>query len=947
MSSQPTSPTPRDLLRIASEWSLAETPPDSPTTTSVLSPQSIPPPTSTLRQRGRVILPPPPLILPTSVPTPPRTIKSSQQQQQQQQTDDVEGTIFIRDTSTTMRLWSMVGGRRRWKARYARLSSAEGTIRFWSNLECMKNGDDVVEETIKLASHYRLSSLKIDTNPATDVEGGIGSGGRIFYRSLIEPADLLQISSSSENSDGAAVYNGGGARIWRWGVIEAQDLGVWSAGLRAALSLVTSREIVARANADAVASAEGLNAARLLRDAVGGGAGGSSSLGIFCGADSGGASTSGDPSLTVSLDDGTLLPNCALTTSALRTDASAADVCCSIALYLTLRADADYSLFLALPPAPAPMPPGLWPPSSLIGLSEYTRASLAVCVPDAMSVESLVRAARASGATVIFRRRFTNLCGDDSQEGEGGGNGFDDPLSAPLMSPKTFESATARTSADPTQSSVEDTDSTAWSPRVLSSRANPVGGSAAVAAALAPSGLGIGDTTTWLAAPPSVRRTSVAWNSLQPNANADSEIAAAIGAAAAAHRLAFLTARSDIVAGRLAITLQEALGAAGLMLVAEYGRVNSSSSSSSSSSTGITYSTSSTSRRNITPLIRGSTAGLPLPAHWYRARLWNLLSPQAVGQAEAVEKATSAPATRAAHAARVLDALAERLRIAHSSTSTSYDPFGATRALVSFAMAQPGFGSQFFVALCVRQAVSDQSDGHHSPSASRTPPWATLSPHGGKCEPIPVLVAVGASGILMRPSPPMSPDTFEATASSPRTMPARKALATALAALNNGVAVSEYSTSATTTLPSSHSTASTAASAWLRASIPSIEVWGHKRTQPAFTFRAREWGGLAEVELSSSGHMELAAAMQGVVFRLMAAREGQIARRSRQVGGGGGAQALSKEIGAVMDRARARAATLNAPVEDWVEVGDPATGGLLLWNSSTHDTVFSAGPWAP
>jgi hypothetical protein len=924
-------------LRIASDWSLAETPPDSP---SVLSPQSIPPPTSTLRQRGRVILPPPPLVLPTALPTPPRVVKSSQLQQ----TDDVEGTVFIRDTSTTMRLWSMVGGRRRWKTRYARLSSAGGTISFWSNLESMKNGDDVVEETIKLASHYRLSPLKIDTNPATDAEGGIGSDGRIFYRSLIEPADLLQISTSSENSDGAAVYNGGGTRIWRWGVIEAQDLGVWSAGLRAALSLVTSRDVVARANADTVAAAEGLNAARLLRDAVavggggGGGGGGGSSSGIdlFCGAE-GGASASGDPrNLTVSLDDGTLLPIRALTTSSLRTDASAADVCCSIALYLTLRADADYSLFLALPPAPAPMPPGQWQPSSLVGLSEYTRASLAVCVPDAMSVESLVRAARASGATVIFRRRFTNLSGDDQEREGEEGNGNDDPLSAPLMSPKTFECATARTSADPTQSSVEDTnDSALWSPR-NSSRANHVGGSAALAEASTPRGLCIGDTTTWLAAPQSVRRASVAWNSLQPNANADSEIAAATGAAAAAHRLAFLTARSDLVAGRLAITLQEALGVAGLMLVAEYGRVQSSSSSSA----GITSFTSSTSRRNVAPLVRG--AGPQLPASWYRARLWSLLSPQAVGQAEAAEKATSAPATRAAHASRVLDALAERLRIAHSATSTVYDSFGATRALVSFAMAQPAFGSQFFVALCVRQAVSDQSDGHHSPSASRTPPWATLTPRGGKSEPIPVLVAVGASGILMRPSPPMSPDTFEATASSPRTMPARKALATALAALNYG---RESSSTSTTTLPP-HSTASTAASAWLRASIPSIEVWGHKRTEPAFTFRVREWGGLAEVELSSSGHMEIAAAMQGVVFRLMATREGQIARRSRQVGGGGGAQALSKEIGAVMDRARARAASLsNAPSESWVEVGDPATGGLLLWNSSTHDTIFSAGPW--
>ena len=634
-----------------------------------------------------------------------------------------------------MRIWTSLGGRRRWQKKYAYLSIENGTICVYADYEAFRDGDVDEELMVKISPSYRLAPLKVDTSPAIDA---VTVNERIFYRSLMDPAPRRDAAPRVPAGGNSAVivYEGGGTRIFRWGVGEARELGVWSTGIRAAMGSVTAREAVEGAAADAVASAEGLNAARLLQDAVRVGTAGETDNDVGSSAVD---EVSADNTLMrVLLDDGTPLPTAV--TSSLSAAASAADVCIAIAAFLVLGADADFSLFLALPPAPAPMPPGPWPSAVLVGLSDYTRAPLAVCVPDAMSVEALIRAAAASGANIVFRRRYAHPVGLRPATNRDGDGEIDDPLASAAVD-------SARAMADPAQTSVEES----WSQH----RATPKS-SLAVAS---PRGKG-DETAAWLSSSVSVRRGAVAWGALAPHADADAEAAAATGPAAAALRLAFLSARSDIVSGRLAITLQEALGAAGLVLVVEQGRVGAVLPSSTSP------------RSNFPP---------PPPSTFYRARLWGFLSPQAVAQAEAVDKVTSSDSAHAAHAGRVIDALADRLRAAHSAASSGHEPFGAMRALVGFASAQPGFGSQWFVALLVRRAIHDPAGGRASPSASRTPPWAKLPTHGAHPhEPQPVIVAVGANGILMRPAPPMSPDTFEQAASAPRNTPARKALATAL-----------------------------------------------------------------------------------------------------------------------------------------------------------------------
>jgi hypothetical protein len=139
-------------------------------------------------------------------------------------------------------------------------------------------------------------------------------------------------------------------------------------------------------------------------------------------------------------------------------------------------------------------------------------------------------------------------------------------------------------------------------------------------------------------------------------------------------------------------------------------------------------------------------------------------------------------------------------------------------------------------------------------------------------------------------------------------------------------------------------------------------------------------------ELTGSCSREMAASMQGLVFRLMAAREGFLLRpcralpqpaaaqqRRRSLGRRGGSGAFSS-AGLCSDRAPLQPAVLGcaqlaasiaaatAAVRreaaalqpqrgrdrdsgSWTEVTDPATGACLLWHGSSSSVLFSEGGW--
>ena len=792
-------------------------------------------------------------------------------------TSSFSGELLLRDETLLNSLLTAFSGRKRWVSRYVRLSATEGEILVWSS-RAAEHAGDIPMQTIALRGRYTLSACRVDSAPSIS---GAESASRVLYRLILDPGSIMS--------------PGNAGKIFRYGSTESDEYGRWSSAITHALTCALEREDAGARNATTSRVTAALNSSTLLQLAT---------------APSPRELLRSTPrrevvhTLAIAFEDDAAL--CFIT---LRADSSIHDACALVAKKIGLRADYDYSIFFRIPEAEVAPLPGSWTASAVEGLATYATDVYDVCIPDVMSIASVLRAATDSRATLIYKRRWS-----------GGGNARygcaedypGDPLAAncqsPLLQTSTLRSQSAR-SPDPTPTSQEES----RNPSLVSPRAS----SASPFSPFSPRTPRNPDTRStsavlWTLSTPLERAAAVNWDAIPDVANIDAEVTAAVSSCATAHHLAFVAACRQLTMGVLALSLPEQIAATALRFLAERGFVNAQSAR----------------------LEEYTDAACAMPI---QSRLQAAAEEVSVGGAISARDAISLTSAACAGA---MTSLGVRLRAAHILVSNAYpNGFAAERALIAFMRAQPGAGSQSFLALLTRRVCSsERGENHTAPSAQPTPPWA-LAAAARSAPPLVVICLIGAAGVMVRPAFPSA--LFDHG-------PPSNAVAAGISLALNALVESSAVGGANSILNPHNNAApvpSPAACGWAIAPIEAIEVWGHKKNMLAFTFRARERERLVVSDLYSASSLEMSSCMQAVVYRLMLARESlvpPVRRREEPATGNGHARAVAA-VSSAMVSARARAAAL-APAtaeSEWVEVTEPATGDAVLWHPHSGRTVFS------
>ncbi|RYE96357.1 MAG: hypothetical protein EOO41_04685, partial [Methanobacteriota archaeon] len=262
------------------------------------------------------------------------------------------------------------------------------------------------------------------------------------------------------------------------------------------------------------------------------------------------------------------------------------------------------------------------------------------------------------------------------------------------------------------------------------------------------------------------------------------------------------------------------------------------------------------------------------PSHkldYYRMRLPDVMAAQAIAQHKAtsgkgvddlVVRATAADSSFMQQCLlRVLRACAARphyasalwpararlqtaLRREHIRLGESLTAFQAERLYIKRVQQLPEYGASFFTCTLVR-TTTDDPVAHGSRSAPPVPAWAediTVSRVGaaGAPPPLPVLVGINATGVMLRPLPPMhsAGTSYAYSANAP------------------GTRRGTYPTLLSAPTASEELTDDGAPVGWLVHPVHFVEVWGIKKSRPTFTYRVRE-RYLRIIELTSTSYKEV------------------------------------------------------------------------------------------
>lgn len=790
------------------------------------------------------------------------------------QSAQFSGDLLLRDESLFNTLRTAFSGRKRWVSRYVRLSSKDGEVVVWSSRAAEHAGDTPIA-TIPLRPRYTLSAVRVDSAPI--IAGAESS--RVLYRLILDPGSLSP---------------GNAGKIFRYGTTESDECGRWSSAFTHALSCVAEREEAAVRRAGLSRVTATLNSSALLHTAT--------------------TAPSTTPrrdsdanvhTLAVAFEDDT--PMCIVS---LRADSAVHDACALIAKKIGLRADYDFSIFFRIPAAEeAALPSGSWTAAAVDGLATFANDVITdVCIPDVMSVASVLQAAEESCATLVYKRRWSGVVTVRFSDDYPG-----DPLAAFCQSPQP-QTSTLRThsarSPDPAPTSQEES----RNPSSLVSPRTP-GTPPSVFSPRTPrspdarSASGV----LWALSTLVERAAAVNWDAIPNTANVDAEISAAVSSCASAHHLAYIAACRQLASGALALTLPEQIAATALQLLSERGFVDDRSAQLS----------------DYMDAARAMPSQSRLQAAAEEVSLRNVFS------------ALDAKTLMSVACAGAITSLGGRLRKAHVLVSAAYpNAFAAERALLAFVRAQPGAGSQMFLALLTRRVCSSERGANlTAPSAQPTPPWAVTAAVRS-APPMAVVCVIGAAGVMVRPAFLSSLVDHAA--------PLLTAVATGISLALNALAESSAVGGAALLLnphTSGHAAPSPASCAWAVAPIEAIEVWGHKKNLLAFTFRTREREHLVVSDIFSAASLEMSSCMQAVVYRLMLAREAfapPVRRRGDLSSAHGHVRAVAA-VSAAMASVRARAAALapSASPTEWVEVTEPASGASVLWHPRTNQTLFS------
>lgn len=900
-----------------------------------------------------------------------------------------QGRMLLRERS----LWTALGGRKRWVPRHVVLQPWSGLLTVWADAAAAEAGG-VPLQCVTLRGRYGLADAKAHAPGVARVMGadrGGGGSGRVaegggttrdgasdsagvavHYRALLDPSDVrlppeslsaralglfsatshlaaalglsgrgtqqtvdsargprtaregvvVEVPASGGGGGGSARIAAptGSLKVLHFGCEDPRELDAWSAALHGALLAAAERERAAGANADAVAASARCSALSMLQDTVRDAATAAEGAASQRASRDSLVPTSAVVSppavtLVVRLIDGTPCAPLELPWGACARDAVAL-----LSQRLGLRAHADWSLCLSLPAARLldPVPHRSCRSASAevaAAAAAYVEEPQLVFCPDVLPVSDIVRrsAEHEPNAHVTLRRRLRVV---------GGGAGIPSNCAA--------ASSSAGGSSNPAALLGE------------CGAAPPACTPPLPSAVQQARGMGEG-SAAWLLAAEAARPLQcapldVAWGALAPHADADAEAAAATGPCSAALRLVYLEAAHEVTSGALGISLGDAVFFGGLQALVEHGPVHAEGTAT-------------------VPRAHG--------AGWYRVRLLRLLSSQALAQAyrDAVQGSGSTSArTRHTHGgggfaaeSAALDGLAGRVRAAHLLASEAHGTATAGEgAYVALARLQLGHGASFFRALLTRHEVwpretchgrggdsggdssggggdGDIGDGGRGNGTvgSGSPERGNLEHRGLAPLPLPMLVSVSASGVSLRPAPP----TCHADAllmADPRTPNVAHArfVAQCLDALDTKGGVLHLPTCA-------------------------VEEWGVKRLRPAFMVRTRDDSHEAVVELTSPAHRELAAAMQGAVYRVMrlralpAAPASTFPTPSLHVTGIGprwhalpqrelivGSAALARDI--LEATCAAKSAAVDIAEAGWTDIVCPGTGGVVLWHADGH-----------
>lgn len=217
---------------------------------------------------------------------------------------------------------------------------------------------------------------------------------------------------------------------------------------------------------------------------------------------------------------------------------------------------------------------------------------------------------------------------------------------------------------------------------------------------------------------------------------------------------------------------------------------------------------------------------------YYRSHLPEVMAAQSIGE----HKATSG---------KGIDDLASSVRREHLRLSGALDTFAAQKVYIKRVRQLPEFGASFFNATLVRLPADSESASHGSRSAPVTPDWAerltTDNPHGtGAPAPLPVLVAISAVGVMIRPLPPFHSPSMTYNYSA--VTPARGA--GTVVALGHDVSASEKLSVDGRPID------------WMVHPVHYIEVWGVKSKRPCWCYRVRE-RELRNIELTTTSFKEV------------------------------------------------------------------------------------------
>ena len=909
-----------------------------------------------------------------------------------------------------------------WRERFAVLNTQRLRMRVWHNSDDFHNGDDPLED-ITFTPHMSLSTVKANNY----------DGRRILYRFVaIVPVSLRSSprsggaggrSTSTEAAD--TVHES--AKVFRFGADSQAAFEIWSVGIRKAVEEAEKQQLQIDDERGAFELGSRLNTSSLLQRALSSPPRSLSSQERSSGfrntttsetrrptpsstsllsntqsRDSLGGSENSSLSIATTLTSTAshivsafgaiynqsaspscislrihFLDNSCLSLPPLSSTLIARDVCVMVSRLISLKADADFSLFLRQ-----------IGDESSFGIPVFT------CVPDLLSLHSLDSEMEKCRGILVYKRRIyiphipmpipgfdsrirSSAGGSDSGETSrfrSCGDGEPEPLardSRELQSRNHVSSHTPVTSV-PLSINVSN-----YASRNSECNESPL--------------------LTEITSP-------------QPNDAVDTEANNATSPLEGALRLAYAEANFNVREGLYLLPFKDCLTLAGLQLVCEktllgrYIKNDSASAGKSGSHPG----TSIRNEETVDESLQDNDFDLlpPPPLEWYKDRIADLLPAYALIEHKSItrERQRDDAEASAREASRIsnfqtlhsglsstsdgtLDetSLARELRRVHvlvvkrvtyaamvmqrkerQARTVESEPCESQQSHLDnlnvqqrhsrvtdliHLLAQKSYTQRvrklseygacsFFVGELSRD-VASASVGTGSRGATPTPAWAaslnqatTLSTSSPKR--IKVLVTISHLGIFLRPLPPRHGHAPSAS-----------------------LAVSETSTRCVQDKedhfiipgdPSCFDSNGTPWS-WQIHSVQLIEVWGVKKTRPGFVYRVRE-RKLINVEISTAAFKEIAGTLHSVVFALMNQREGRprLVVRDIDEGSGGlltrstttsssrGRQLAQAAIAAARDARDTAQASLPS---GWSEIIDPSTGQTAWWNVESRVTVFS------